>query len=267
MKASSSGWAHDLARDVRIGILICTRLPLGSPARIESPDLVRASWALPVGGALVGAAGAWAFWIASELRLPPTLAAALALVATLLLTGALHEDGLADTADGFGGGWERARKLEIMRDSRLGTYGACALVMSLLLRWAALADLASPLPAASALVAAHVAALPAFMHVVPPARSEGLSARAGQPALWPAAVAALIGVLAMALLLGGPAMVIGLVLATSAGFLMAWLCLRQIGGQTGDVLGALEQVIETVILLTAVAMLGPMSGTMSGLRP
>jgi adenosylcobinamide-GDP ribazoletransferase len=266
MKASSSAWVIDLARDIRIGILICTRLPLGSPAGIESVDLVRASWALPVAGALVGAAGAWAFWIASELRLPPTLAAALALVATLLLTGGLHEDGLADTADGFGGGWDRARKLEIMRDSSLGTYGACALVMSLLLRWAALADFASPAPAASALIAAHVAAraaLPAFMHVVPPARTEGLSARAGQPALWPAAVAALIGVVALALMLGGPAMVIGLVLATSAGFLMAWLCLWQIGGQTGDVLGALEQVIETVILLTAVAMLG----TVSGLRP
>ena len=78
MKASSRGWVHDLARDIRIGILICTRLPLGSPPRIESFDLVRASWALPVAGALVGAAGAWAFWIASELRLPPALAAALA---------------------------------------------------------------------------------------------------------------------------------------------------------------------------------------------
>jgi adenosylcobinamide-GDP ribazoletransferase len=265
MKASSSGWASDLFRDIRIGILICTRLPLGSPPRIESFDLVRASWALPVAGALVGAFGAWAFWIATELRLPPTLAAAIALAVTLLATGGLHEDGLADMVDGFGGGWDRARKLEIMHDSRLGTYGACALTMSLLLRWAALADLASPSNAASALIAAHVAAraaLPAFMHVVPPARSEGLSARAGQPALWPAAVAALIGVLAMALTLGGAAMVIGLVLATSAGFLMAWLCLWQIGGQTGDVLGALEQVIETVILLTAVAL-----GTMSGLRP
>src|SRR5262249_4655986 len=151
-----------------------------------SLDLVRASWALPVAGALVGAAGAWTFWIASELRLPPALAAALALVATLLMTGSLHEDGLADTADGFGGGWDRARKLEIMRDSRFGPYGVWALVMSLRLRWAALAALANPVPAAPALIAAHVgarAALPAFMHVVPPARTEGLSARAGQPAM------------------------------------------------------------------------------------
>jgi adenosylcobinamide-GDP ribazoletransferase len=256
-----SVWANDLARDIRIAILICTRLPLGSPAQVESPDLVRAGWAFPVAGALVGAAGALAFFVASELGLPPQIAAALALVATLFVTGGLHEDGLADTADGLGGGWDREQKLEIMHDSRLGTYGACALVMSLLLRWAALASMNNPEPAAVALIAAHVAAraaLPAFMHVIPPARADGLSVRVGQPALQSAALAAVIGTLALAPL-GLQAMLIGIVLNTAAGTMMAWLCLRQIGGQTGDVLGALEQVIETLILLTAVAA--------SGLRP
>jgi adenosylcobinamide-GDP ribazoletransferase len=251
-----SVWA-DLARDLRIAILICTRLPLGSAAEIDSLDLVRASWALPVAGALVGAAGASAFYIASELRLPVTIAAAVALVATLLMTGGLHEDGLADTVDGFGGGWDRERKLAIMRDSRLGTYGACALVMSLLLRWAALSAMPGPAAAAAALMGAHVAAraaLPGFMHVIPPARAEGLSSRAGQPAWRAAAVAALIGTLALVLTLGFQAVAVCLGLNTVAGFVMAWLCLRQIGGQTGDVLGALEQVIETVILLITVAM-------------
>jgi adenosylcobinamide-GDP ribazoletransferase len=245
-------------RDIRIAVLICTRLPFGSP-QIGSQDLVRASWALPVAGALVGAIGAFVFWAAVSLRLPPPIAAALTLVATLLVTGCLHEDGLADTADGFGGGWDRERKLEIMHDSHLGAYGACALAMSLLLRWSALTAMASPVRAAAALVAAHVAAraaLPAFMHVVPPARAEGLSVRAGQPALRSAALAAMIGILAMGLAMGITAMIIGLVLAMAAGFLMAWLCLRQIGGQTGDVLGALEQVIEVIILLTAVALSG-----------
>jgi adenosylcobinamide-GDP ribazoletransferase len=261
-----SDWAYDFVTDIRIAILICTRLPLGSSTQIESLDLVRASWALPVAGALVGAAGACAFWVASALRLPPPIAAALALVATLLVTGGLHEDGLADTVDGFGGGWDRERKLEIMHDSRLGAYGACALVMSFLLRWSALAAIASPGPAAAALMAAHVAAraaLPAFMHVIPPARAEGLSARAGQPAWRSAAVAAVIGTLAMAVTLGTQATFVGLAVNTVAGFLMALLCLRQIGGQTGDVLGALEQVIETVILLIAVAMWA----STSGLRP
>jgi len=251
------GWRSGLAADIKTGILFCTRLPVRHSA--DSGDVAHASWTFPVAGALVGSAGALTYAIASGIRLPSALAAALALVATLLVTGCLHEDGLADTADGLGGGRDRARKLEIMRDSRLGTYGVCALVMSLLLRWTALAAMASTVAAASALIAAHVsarAALPVFMRFVPAARSDGLSARAGRPALRSAALAVLLGVLALATALGLAATIIGLVLATCAGLLMAWLSMRQIGGQTGDVLGALEQIIEIVILLTAVAMSG-----------
>ena len=256
---TSGGWASGLAGDIKTSILICTRLPLPYLALAVNLDLARASWAFPVAGALVGGAGASAFLAASAVRLPSTLAAALALMVTLLVTGCLHEDGLADTADGFGGGWDRARKLEIMRDSRLGAYGACALMMSLLLRWTALAAFASPMSAATGLMAAHIAAravLPAFMHFVPPARADGLSAEAGRPGLRSAAAAGLLGALALTFTLGLSATFIGLVLAASAGLLMAWLCVRQIGGQTGDVLGALEQMIEIVILLTAVAMSG-----------
>ena len=244
-------------RDIRIAILICTRLPLGSPSEVGSPDLVRASWALPVAGALVGATGAAAFYVASELRLPATIAAAVALAATLLMTGGLHEDGLADTVDGFGGGWDRERKLAIMHDSRIGSYGACALMMSLVMRWAALSALADPTRAALALMGAHVAAraaLPGFMHVIPPARNDGLSAGVTQPVWGAAAVAALIGTATLVLTLGFQGTAVCLGLGTVTGFVMAWLCLRQIGGQTGDVLGALEQMIETVILLIAVAM-------------
>jgi adenosylcobinamide-GDP ribazoletransferase len=193
------------------------------------------------------------------MRLPSTLAAAFALLATLLVTGCLHEDGLADTADGFGGGRDSVHRLEIMRDSRLGTYGACALMMSLLLRWATLAAIASPSLVASSLIAAHVsarAALPGFMRFVPLARLDGLSARAGQPGLQSAGLAVLVGVLTLGIALGPLAAMLGLVLATSAGLFMAWLSVRQIGGQTGDVLGALEQIVEVAILLTALAMSG-----------
>src|SRR5260370_12044026 len=132
------------AADSKDGILFVTRLPVPHSAPVDSGDVAHASWAFPVAGALVGSAGALTYAIASGIRLPPALAAALALGATLLITGCLHEDGLADTADGLGGGRDRARKLEIMRDSRLGTYGACALMMSLLLRWTALAAMAGP---------------------------------------------------------------------------------------------------------------------------
>ena len=251
------GWSNDFATGLKIGILFCTRLPLPHPGPIEAGDVARASWAFPVAGALVGGIGAIVYGGALEAGLTPPPAAALALAATLAATGCLHEDGLADTADGFGGGRQRERKLEIMHDSRLGTYGACALAMSLVLRWAAAVAIASPMPVALALIAAHAAAraaLPAFMRFVPPARPGGLSAQAGRPALRCVIVAARLGAAALGGALGLAAALTGLVLAASAWFFMAWLSVRQIGGHTGDVLGALEQIVEIVILLTAVAM-------------
>ncbi len=122
--------------------------------------------------------------------------------------------------------------------------------------------MAGPVAVASALIAAHVAAraaLPAFMRFVPSARLDGLSAQAGPPTLRSAAVAVLLGVLVLVTALGPVATMIGLILATCAGLFVAWLTVRQIGGQTGDVLGALEQIIEIVILLTALAMSGTRS--------
>jgi adenosylcobinamide-GDP ribazoletransferase len=254
---ASKGWMRSLAADVRVSILFCTRLPIPNLAAIDSHNVARASWAFPVAGALVGGAGALVYVVALGGHLPPMVAAVLALATTLVITGCLHEDGLADAVDGFGGGRHRERKLEIMRDSLLGTYGVCALVMSLILRWSAISTLASPLPVTSALVAAHVsgrAALPALMYFVPPARADGLSAQAGQPPGRSVAVAVLLGILTLGVSLGPAATMIGLVLAASAWSFMAWLSMRQIGGQTGDVLGALEQIIEIIILLTTAAM-------------
>ena len=102
--------------------------------------LARAAWAFPIAGLVVGLIGAIVYALAHRIGLPSWTAAALAVAATLLATGCLHEDGLADTADGFGGGKTREQKLEIMRDSRIGTYGVCALALSLLLRVGALAS-------------------------------------------------------------------------------------------------------------------------------
>jgi adenosylcobinamide-GDP ribazoletransferase len=243
-----------LVADLRIGILFCTRLPLGPAAAVAGADLARASWAMPVAGAVVGLLAALVYWLAWQIGVPPSSAAILALTATLVVTGALHEDGLADTADGFGGGKTSARKLEIMRDSRIGTYGVCALATSLALRWSALATLAEPLQVVTALVAAHASArsvLPIFMRLVPPARSDGLSADAGRPPWDSVAAAAILGVIALAIGLGPIAAMIGLLLLALAGASLAWLTLKQIGGQTGDVLGALEQAGEVLVLLVA----------------
>lgn len=247
-------WLRRLASDLKISILFCTRLPLAHSDPIEGRDLARASWAMPIAGALVGALGALVYWIANRAGLSSLPAAALALAATLAATGCLHEDGLADTTDGFGGGKNREHKLEIMRDSRIGTYGTCALMISLILRWSALASIADPLPVTTALIAAHASAratLPTFMRFVPQARSDGLSADAGRPPLESIVAAAFLGVITLGLGLGPTAAIIGFLLLSSAVVVMAWLSLKQIGGQTGDVLGALEQINEILILLTA----------------
>src|ERR1700726_3036808 len=180
----TNAWLRGVAHDLKIGLLFSTRAPLPHSPPIGGADIARASWGLPVIGALIGLLGALAYWIAFRFNLPPLVGAALAVTATLAATGCLHEDGLADTFDGFGGGADRERKLEIMRDSRIGTYGACALAMSLLLRVGALASLADPGPVTLALMAANAGAravVPLFLRLVPPARPDGLSAGAGRP--------------------------------------------------------------------------------------
>jgi adenosylcobinamide-GDP ribazoletransferase len=247
---------RDFATDLKIGILFSTRLPLVHAAPVGGAEIARASWALPVAGALVGLCGALVYWLAHKLGLPPLVAAALALAATVAITGCLHEDGLADTADGFGGGDTRERKLEFMRDSRIGSYGACALMLSLILRIGALAAIADPALAAAALIAAHTAAratMPLFMVLVPAARDDGLSADAGRPSLARATVAAVLGLIALGFGLSLSGAFIAVLLLILASAALAWLCMRQIGGQSGDVLGALEQSGEILILLTAAA--------------
>src|SRR5262245_40598024 len=172
-----------LAADLSAAVLFCTRLPVPGAATITGTDIARAGWALPIAGAIVGLIAAVVYWLARLADVPPFPAAGLTVVATLLVTGCLHEDGLADVADSFGAS-TRERKLEIMRDSKIGTYGVCALFMSLLLRSAALAIIADPALAASVLVAAHMAAragMPLFMRLVPPARDDGLSVGVGTP--------------------------------------------------------------------------------------
>jgi adenosylcobinamide-GDP ribazoletransferase len=172
----------------------------------------------------------------------------------MAVTGCLHEDGLADTADGFGGGKSADRKLDIMRDSRIGTYGACALALSILLRTSALASLADTGLVVAALIAAHAAAratLPVVMFFVPQARSDGLSFAAGRPQAAGAAVGAALAFLILIVCLGPWLAIEAAIALAIVAALMARLSLSQIGGQTGDVLGAIEQVAEIVILLVA----------------
>jgi adenosylcobinamide-GDP ribazoletransferase len=245
---------EDIFADLRIAASFATIFPVASSKPAADGAVARATWALPVAGILVGLAGALVYTVAIRIGLAPTLAALLALATTALITGALHEDGLADTADGLGGGRTRDRKLEIMRDSRIGTYGVCALIVSFGLRWSALATIASPIAVALALCAAHAAAragVPAFMALVPPARPDGLSASAGAPPGRSIAIALAIGTLVLALALGPGKALAVLTLLALTGLVLARLAIRQIGGQTGDILGAFEQSGEILILLVA----------------
>jgi adenosylcobinamide-GDP ribazoletransferase len=249
---------HSVLSDLRKALSFCTRVPLAPAEPVDDGEVVRASWAWPVAGSLIGATGALVYWIAYRWHVPAEPAAMLGLGATILLTGAMHEDGLADTADGFGGGNGIDQKLQIMRDSRIGTYGACALVASIMLRWSAIAAIAEPRSVAVALVVAHAAAracLPVFMRLVPPARSDGLSRSAGYPPAQSAVIAVVLAAAIVGFGLGGRGLIIALLILTVAGIALARICIRQIGGQSGDVLGTMEQTAETAVLVVAAATL------------
>jgi adenosylcobinamide-GDP ribazoletransferase len=244
-------------QDLRVAVSLLTRLPVAPTMPLADGDIARASWAFPLAGLLIGLIAAAIYWLADRLHVPPQAASVLAIATTIVLTGAVHEDGLADTADGFGGGKTRERKLEIMRDSRIGTFGACALGLSLLLRWSALASLDDTHSVTIALAVSQStarAALPAFMRFVPLARKDGLSSGAGQPPPASVAIALALGLLALVLGFGPSATLAGALVLAAIGFLLARLTIDQIGGQTGDVLGAFEQTVEAGLFLIAAAL-------------
>jgi len=246
-------------RDFELAYGFLTRLPVPDRPAAAPGGLGRALRLAPLVGLVVGTLGGLVGWIAmAGLGLPPWPAALLILAATVWVTGALHEDGLADVADGWGGGGDRSRKLDIMRDSRIGTYGVLALILSMGLRAAALAALAGPEAITAALIAAHCLSrgvLPLAMLVLVPVRDHGLAAAAGRPAPPDAALGLGLGLL-LAVLASGIA--IGLVFALAAlaaAAVTGILAVRQIGGYTGDVLGAVQQAAEVAVLLAAVALL------------
>ena len=232
-----------------------TRVPIDTPTP-GAWQLADSAWAFPLVGAGVGAVAGLAFLLAQLVGLGDWPAALLSVLSGLALTGALHEDGLADTADGFSGGRDREAKLAIMRDSRQGTFGALAIVLSVLLRAAALAAIGDAIHAGLALIAAHAvsrAALPVMMWRMAPARAEGLGAAAGTPRPPGVIGAAAIGILIGLAALGPTRGLIALGLTGAMVFATARLACRQIGGYTGDVLGAFQQTGEIVMLLAASA--------------
>ena len=238
----------------RLAVAFLTRIRLGRGTPSEPGALARAAWAFPLAGILVGLMGGVVFLIGDRLGLPINAMALLAVGATVLVTGGLHEDGLADTVDGLGGAADREHALAIMRDSRTGAFGALALIFSVGLRVAALAALPVPQIGVSALVAAHTGSrglLPTLMLWLDPARSDGLAVEAGRPTPPGATAAALIGLLVAVVMLGFGRGLLAMLLAAVAMAIVAMIARRRIGGLTGDVLGAAQQAGEIVMLLAA----------------
>ena len=232
-----------------------TRLPVG-PHTTGAWRLSDAAWAFPLVGAGIGGLAAVAFLLAQLLGFGDGTAAVLAVLAGIAITGALHEDGLADTADGFCGGADREAVLTIMRDSRHGTFGVLAIALSVLLRIGALAGIGDAIHVGLALVAAHAVsrgALALPMHIMTPARPDGLGAAAGSPEprglIGAAAIGILIAVMALGPIRGAIAVCLTGIMVLS----MVALARRRIGGYTGDVLGAFQQIGEIVMLLAASA--------------
>lgn len=236
---------------LRTAAMFLTRIPVGGGGHAGGA-LAGAVWAFPAVGALVGFGGAAAFYLADSMGLPVALSAAIAVAGMYLVTGGLHEDGLADVADGFGGGSSRERKLAIMRDSRIGSYGVAALVFSILARVLAVASLGEPGAVCAALIGAGAcsrAAIGPVMALMGPARTDGLSAAAGRPSVGQAAAGVAVGFAIAAFAVGfGEALFLA-ALAAAVAFLIAGLAKRQIGGQTGDVLGTVAQGVEIAVLI------------------
>lgn len=249
-----------LMTDFVMALRFFSRLPSGSTPH-EKPDLDRIAMALPLASVVIGAGPALLLIGAVLIGLPAYFAAALAVAAAVIAGGAMAEDAIADAADGLFGGQTRERRLEIMKDSRHGTYGVSALCLFLLLRVTALGSIAAaqPLVAATIWLGAGVVGRSGALWlplVLPAARSDGASAAAGQVSRRGFAVGAALATVLVFLLAAPATNVVALVVAALLCVVVvaAWaaLCRRLVDGQTGDLIGALMALLEITVLGTLV---------------
>ncbi len=240
-----------------------TIVPVPSSETAIAPDwLSRCARYFPVVGIGVGLVSAVVLLLADRIW-SPVVASLLAVAASILVTGALHEDGLADTADGLGGGSSVEKRLAIMKDSRIGTYGTLALAFSLSLRVAALADMPS-WTAAAALISAHAAAriTPAFvMNALPYAGDTAamkvsyVDASVSTHDRRFALVVVLCALLPLAFI-SILSLISGLLVGAALAAAVTYWARQRINGYTGDVLGAIEQMFEIGFLLGVAAVIG-----------
>jgi adenosylcobinamide-GDP ribazoletransferase len=253
----------DLARlfaDLRSVGRFLTILPMGTPdGGSESGHgrghLANAAWCFPVVGLLIGGAGGLVYGLAIWLGCTDWLAATLCVATLVLLCGGLHEDGWGDFFDGLGG-TNRDRRLAIMHDSQAGNFAVVALLLLFAGRIGAISALATPERVFAALLVAGAvsrAAMVVVMHILPPARSDGLGAGAGRPGLNSVIIAVLIATLIALAALGVSTALVSLGGAVLAAALVAVTARNRLGGQTGDVLGAVQTAAEFGCLAAASA--------------
>jgi adenosylcobinamide-GDP ribazoletransferase len=248
------GWWDDL----RVAAEFLTRVPLGASEKKAQGAVAAAMRAFPLVGAALGVAGSVGYWLAVWFGLSPLPSAFLALAAIVILSGAMHEDGLADTVDGLIGGSDKKNRLAIMHDSFIGTYGVLALIFSVGIRVAILASLADPGMVAAALIAAQAvsrAGLPVIVSNMKPARRSGLAVAAGRPSYDRVYASVALGAALSLLFLGPVAGLFALLVAAAVIVAMMALSRHFVGGYTGDILGAAQQACEVAVLLVAAAAL------------
>jgi len=243
-----------LGDDLLMGIRFFSRLPTGA-APHRRPNLSRIALALPFTSLVIGLGPALLLLGLEWLNVPHLFAAALAVAAMIVVTGAMAEDAIADSVDGLFGGHDVEQRLTIMKDSRHGTYGVCAIAMLLLLRVTAIGSIGNPLEAAGTWLAATVMARSGALWLtvaLPAARVGGAAATAGQVTRQAFGIGAVFMVVLSFVLAGFAVSVLGLAVAYGLGALVVWgwvtLCRRLIGGQTGDLIGALMALIEVAVL-------------------
>lgn len=243
------------ASDLPVSFLLLTRWPMPRLPDAAFAQSARAVWAYPLVGAALGVMAYGIAMTATAAGVPATLTAGLVLAALMLSTGAMHEDGLADTVDGFWGGQTAETRLAIMKDSQIGSYGTLALLITVGLRWSALSVILVLAPlAAIACFALSRAAMPVVMCGLPPAREDGLARSVGRPSFAPTAWSAGLAVLIALAVLGAAAIgpVLAVIFMTAC---VAALASRKIAGQTGDVLGSTQQLSETAALVICTVVL------------
>jgi len=243
--------------DILVAFSLLSRLPVPLAPETAANRSAKAVWAYPIVGAVLALIAGSVGYLLSVFGVAAGSICIVMLILLALLTGGLHEDGLADTADGLFGGRNKNHALEIMRDSRVGAYGVTALILILGLRWSSMTDLLSQDALLPVLITAHMisrALMGCAMALIPPARTDGLSALTGAPPIALAGLGLALAILLGAICVGLSVLSLMLGAALFAASLL-WLAKRKLDGQTGDILGATQQISESAILVLATALL------------